>query len=139
MLSPIKSLFAKCNLDIILYRLAILDQRLAYINQEYNWAKWSDFGFLDYVCQAFWLTSPANLSAPTQLLSADWDEKLRFLEGLKTIIEDAEHNTFRKLLLSLKKRGMIWWGVGRRVHDIERDMRISRQSGRGKGGSQVSR
>lgn len=106
MLGPIKSIFAKRKFDIVLHRLAILDQRLTYINQEYDRARGFDSDFLDYVSKIFWKASLSGLSAPSRLLLVNREEKLRFLEGFKTLTEDAEHSIFRKVLSSVRARGI---------------------------------
>jgi hypothetical protein len=40
-LDPIKQVFAKRDLDLILKRLAVFDRRFAHINQKYDWDNWS--------------------------------------------------------------------------------------------------
>jgi hypothetical protein len=124
MISPIKDLFFTRNLDLVLKRLAVLDRRLTYVNQNYDWAEWStDLEFLEYIHQALWSDNHAD----PQLSLEDRDEKVHFLKGFKTAPEDkVRSSTLSKVISFVKKlrRGRRE-GADRRLlhHDIEQGLR----------------
>ncbi|TVY37821.1 hypothetical protein LOCC1_G008416, partial [Lachnellula occidentalis] len=86
---PVQNLFATRNLDFVLERLPVFDQRFYQINQEYNWVEWStDFDFWDHTYQALWSEIPRAPTVNSDMLLEDMDERLRFLRSFASVHED---------------------------------------------------
>jgi hypothetical protein len=104
MRDPVQNLFAIRNLDLMLERLPVFDQRLKHINQKYNWGKWStDLDFWDYTYQALWSEKLVIPPMPLHLPLEDRDEKLRFLTSFESGHEDGVGGTWRNVWSVVKR------------------------------------
>lgn len=103
-LEPIRAIFATRDFDLMLTRLAALNQRFTYGSQTYNWQMWStDVDFWHCVDQVIW---SGKFTAPPMrphLSSEDRDERLRFLKGFETDAEDREYSGWSKVVFSVKR------------------------------------
>jgi hypothetical protein len=104
-LDPIKNLFTIRNLDFLLRRLAVFDQRFKHINQKYDWKNWStDLHFWECIYQALWSEKPVILPMPLDLPSEYPEEKLQFLTSFELGHEDGVGGIWRNLWSVVKRR-----------------------------------
>ncbi|KAH8749263.1 hypothetical protein F5882DRAFT_445864 [Hyaloscypha sp. PMI_1271] len=82
-LKLIRTIFATRDFDLVLTRLAALNQRFTYGGQMYNWQKWStDLDFWQYVDGALWSGKIATPVVSPHLSSEDRDERRLASRGL---------------------------------------------------------
>jgi hypothetical protein len=104
MLDTVQNLFATRNLNLILERLPVFDQRWKHIDQKYNWGKWSmDLDFWNSTYQALWSETLGNLAENSDLLLEELDERLCFLRSFESVPEDRMRGVGGKLLSFLKR------------------------------------
>ena len=103
-LEPIRAIFATRDFDLVLTRVAALNQRFTYGSQTYNWQMWStDVDFWHCIDGVIW---SGKFTAPPMrphLSSEDRDERLRFLQGFETDAEDREYSGWSKVVFSVKR------------------------------------
>ncbi|KAH6694379.1 hypothetical protein BKA61DRAFT_711986 [Leptodontidium sp. MPI-SDFR-AT-0119] len=103
-LEPIRAIFATRDFDLVLTRLAALNQRFTYGSQMYDWQKWSrDVDFWHCIDGVIW---SGKFTAPPMrphLSSEDRDERLRFLKGFEADAEDKAYSSWRRVVFSMKR------------------------------------
>lgn len=103
-LDPVKNVFATHNLDLVIRRLLVLDQRFQHIQQRYNWGEWSkDLEFWDRTYQALWSETPVIPEANPDMLLEDMDEKVRFLKNFVTVPTDEVCGPVGRIMSLLKR------------------------------------
>ncbi|PVH75955.1 hypothetical protein DL98DRAFT_642514 [Cadophora sp. DSE1049] len=103
-LDPVKNLFATRNLDLVIRRLLVLDQRFQQIHQGYNWGEWSkDLDFWDCTYQALWSETPNILEVNPDILLEDMDERVRFLRSFVSVPKDEVCGPVGRILSIFKR------------------------------------